>query len=63
MSTRDRFIVRVWPDRTACPVEDICPGDFDWKSDDFMDVDANDPAAIDKLEPQLRAEIIDLASQ
>lgn len=48
------LMVRVWPDDTFDLIEDIRDGDYDWKSDDYQDVDINNSNSFNALEPSLQ---------
>ena len=53
------LLIRIWPDNTWAPVDDIRDGEFAWKSDDYSDVDINDPEALTKLDKALVEEILE----
>ena len=53
------LMVRVWPDNIWTLVEDFYASDWSHMSDDYQDIDFNDPIAFAKLPNALRAELLE----
>lgn len=51
------FMVRIWPDNTWAIVEDIREGEYDWKSDDYQDIDMCNFEQFNKLDQALQNEL------
>jgi len=54
----NQYLVRIWPDNSWAVVDDIKSGEYDWKSDDYRDVDMYNVDDLNGLDAGLLQELL-----